>query len=133
MSSKPESRFITSVHRHLSPQIYREKMYNPLRGGTWDCWYSGKQDMWIEYKWIERIPVRDTTLVVPELSELQKLWGRGRYKEGRRLAVIVGCPEGGVTFHNLDWEEPISAAVFRANLVANKDLAAWIVSIVGVP
>lgn len=134
MSSKPENQFISSVHKHMPPIVpgvagkpYREKMYNPLRGGTWDVWYSGAQcDLWIEYKFIV-LPKRDTTMITPELSPLQVLWGRSRALEGRNLAVIVGCKEGGVIMTAGEWEHEISTAAFRERLMSRQLLAGYIV------
>ena len=136
MSSKPENTFIASVHRHLPPLVageagrpYREKMYNPLRGGTWDVFYSGNlADLWVEYKFIV-IPVRDTTLILPDLSPLQIAWGKERWLEGRNLRVIVGCKEGGVIFADRTWEHPITAEAFRAALLDRKTLSERIVDL----
>ena len=54
MSQGPENAFIASIHRHLpSPEtLYRMKNHNEYNGGIADCWYSGKRDLWIEYKFI---------------------------------------------------------------------------------
>lgn len=121
--SGPENRFIAAVHRRLSPTVYREKMNNPYRGGTFDVWYSGKLgDMWIEYKWVPRLP---KARLVPELSELQKKWGRGRYKEGRRLRVVVGSPTGAVVFNTPDqWEEGIESS--KWTLLSKEEIAIYI-------
>lgn len=140
MASKPENTFIAGVHRHLPPNpqpginepaLYKEKMYNPLRGGTWDVWYSGQRDLWIEYKWIDRIPTKDTTMVVADLSALQKLWGEQRQVEGRDLAIIVGCPEGGVPLTDLKWFDPMPAGAFRKAVLSRKEIAAWILTLTG--
>lgn len=123
---KPENRFIASVHNRVPDSVYHEKMHNPYRGGTFDVWYSGsKADLWIEYKWIERIPRKG--LVIPNLSALQKDWGRKRYDEGRHVVVVVGCPEGGVKLTNPRlWEEGVSVEEFRKALLTKPKLAAWI-------
>jgi hypothetical protein len=87
MARKPENTFIASVHKHLQC-TYFEKMNNPYRSGTPDVWYSGdKSDLWAEYKFIQSIPVKvDVRL---DLSELQKLWLRRRYEEGRTSQSFV--------------------------------------------
>ena len=42
MSTKPENTFIGSVHKKFGgKKPYIEKMYNPLRSGTPDVYYSG--------------------------------------------------------------------------------------------
>lgn len=125
MSRKPENTFIASIHRRLPPGLHAEKMANPYRGGTADVWYSGKRaDLWIEYKFIERIPTN--ALVKPDLSELQKLWLGGRHKEGRNVAVVVGCKEGGIILRDLDWEGMITPSDFRRFLVSRDTIANWI-------
>lgn len=104
MSAGPENRFIRGVHRLMGSSPHKEKMANPYRGGTFDVWYSGPQaDLWIEYKWVAQLPKRGK--LVPALSELQKEWGRGRFKEGRAVIVVVGSPSGGVWFPTPEqWE-----------------------------
>ena len=102
MAAKPETTFYTGVHKHLT-DLYFEKMANPYRGGTFDCWYSGRRDLWVEYKFIE-LPKRNTTtidLCTPRgknmgspLSALQQQWGADRHREGRNIWVIVGISVG---------------------------------------
>lgn len=102
MAAKPETTFYTGVHKHLT-DLYFEKMANPYRGGTFDCWYSGRRDLWVEYKFIE-LPKRDTTVIdlcTPRgkamgspLSALQQQWGADRWAEGRNVWVIVGVGLG---------------------------------------
>lgn len=132
MSSKPENNFIAAVHRKFDEarKPYFEKMHNPYRGGTWDVWYSGlkhgrkaSRDLWIEYKFIPKIPTRETTLILPELSQLQLLWGAERYNEGRNVWVIVGTPEGGVVYTDTAWEEALPPSVFRSMLRSKAELA----------
>ena len=63
MSAKPENTFIGSVHKKFGvKKPYFEKMYNPLRSGTPDVYYSGDAgQLWIEYKFIPRIPRSETS------------------------------------------------------------------------
>lgn len=127
--AKPETTFTASVHRHLPPlsQLWREKMANPYRGGTADCWYSAAADMWVEWKFL-LLPKRDTTVVdlVTKgdiISPLQRSWLRDRSDEGRNVWVIVGCKEGGVPFHSRLWEVPLTTAEFRDRLRTRQQLA----------
>jgi hypothetical protein len=129
VSSKPETTFIKSVNRHIA-DVYAEKMNNPFRSGTADVWYSGgKGDLWLEYKFVPAAPKRADLLA--DLSERQKLWLAGRLQEGRNVAVIVGCPSGGVLMLDRTWEVPITAEKFNAELQSREALAAWIRSITG--
>ena len=65
MSSKPETTFITSIHKKLpEPPPYHEKNNNPFNSGTPDVFYSGNEgDLWVEYKFMKELPKRPTTLV----------------------------------------------------------------------
>lgn len=125
MSSKPETTFYTSVHKHLPTELYRMKTHNPFVGGVPDVWYSGPRgDMWVEYKFIV-LPKRDDTLIKIGLSELQKDWITGRNEEGRCCRIIIGCKEGGVMLE--DWAKDISTRTFKSLLVSRKKLAESII------
>lgn len=131
MSSKPENQFIHGVHGQFRTKPYAEKMHNPYRGGTWDVWYSGhKGDYWIEYKWRPHVPKRG--ILYPDLSELQKDWGLSRVREGRRLAVVVGTPAGGILLTNPQhWLGGIHVTVALGYLMTKTVLADWISEQVG--
>jgi len=126
MSKKAENQFISGVHKHLNPVVYRMKNNNPYTGGIPDCWYSGKKDdLWIEYKFIV-VPKRPDTEIIPDCSKLQLEWLHDRYNEGRNMEVIVGCAEGGVIFLGLDWELPILTENFKERIRTRKQLAEYI-------
>lgn len=133
---------MASVNKHLPPrsELHREKMANPYRGGTFDHWYDGKRDLWIEWKFID-LPKRPGTmidLVTPRgkkqespLSALQQQWGRDRHSNGRQVWVVVGCKEGGVIFTapcgERGWETPLTAEAFGKRLISRKQIAESIV------
>lgn len=126
MSTKPETTFYTSVHKHLPAEVYHMKTHNPFIGGVPDVWYSGPTgDLWVEYKFIV-LPKRGTTVIRPDLSGLQSDWLRERYNEGRNVAVIIGCKEGGVLATNLWWEKEMTTSWFKMQLMSRKLLANWI-------
>lgn len=98
------------------------KNHNEYNGGIADCWYDGpRADLWIEYKFIE-IPKRDGTLIDlvggkdPTLSDLQQKWLADRAANRRRVAVIVGCKEGGVWYMPFEWRIACTARDFRGFL-----------------
>lgn len=131
MSSKPETTFIRGVHKYLPPQLHFEKMNNPYRSGTADCWYSGVQgDLWVEYKFLPKLAVRVDNKI--DLSELQYLWLEGRHREGRNVAVIVGCPDGGIVLRS-PFPREITTPKFQSLLMSRKQLAEWILSQTGEP
>jgi len=133
MAIKPENQFRTSVHKHLPVELHHEKMNNPYGSGTADDWYSGnKADIWIEYKFLPRIPQRgDIWLCNPNvkqsmLSRLQQKWLHDRHVEGRNVYVLVGCSSGGVIMRSLEWEQPIAGHEFVERIASRKELAGWI-------
>lgn len=128
-TTKPENRFIESVHRHL-PKTYAEKMNNPWRAGTADVWYSGDRgDLWIEYKFIERIP--RSAEILPDLTPRQKRWLNNRFDEGRNVAVVLGTPTGGVIYRNKEWMRPLDHVTLAGLIVPRDEIARWIFSQVG--
>ena len=128
-TTKPENRFIGGVHRHL-PRTYAEKMNNPWRAGTADVWYSGDRgDLWIEYKFIERIP--RSAEILPDLTPRQKRWLNNRFDEGRNVAVVLGTPTGGVIYRNKEWMRPLDHVTLAGLIVPRDEIARWIFSQVG--
>lgn len=128
MARQPETVFYTSVHKHLPPKpvLHREKMNNPYSSGTPDFWFSGKQDLWVEYKWLPRDPQRGVVVPTKLLNALQAEWLRNRHAEGRTVAVIIGCPSGGVALPGVSWDKELPAKVFMSLVLSRRDLADWI-------
>jgi hypothetical protein len=126
---KPENQFIQSIHRKLR-NTYFEKNNNPYRSGTADVWYSGNRgDLWVEYKYIERIP--RSSAILPDLTPRQRRWLNNRHDEGRNIAVILGTPDGGVIYRNKDWIKPLSDEQMIQNLVTRTEISRWIYEQVG--
>jgi hypothetical protein len=120
MATKPENVFINSIKRNLPSSVYSMKNNNPFTAGIADVWYSSVGgDMWVEYKWLHKRP---TNSFVPALTPLQVKWLRDRHTEGRRVYVVVGCPDGAVVLKNLEWE---SACTFDV-IYSRKEVASWI-------
>lgn len=94
-----ESEFTRKVNALLKKThgVYCEKMFNPMRGGTPDCWYSlkGHPDIWVEFKYLKSSPVRGRDV---GCSELQKRWLLDRHEEGRNVFVLVATPEGAAMY-----------------------------------
>lgn len=129
MANKPETTYIKGVHKHLT-QSYYEKTNNPFRSGTPDVWYSGNLgELWVEYKFIERIP--KNAKILPEVSPRQAQWLSNRYVEGRNIAVVLGSPEGGVVYHGTGWLDSITPEEFRERMISKEAVAQWIYGQVG--
>ncbi len=129
MSSKPETTFIRSVHRFI-PKVYAEKMNNPWRRGTADVWYSGVVgDLWVEYKYVERIP--NSKEILPDVTSQQAKWLGNRFDEGRNVAVVLGTPTGGVIYRDREWLKPLDPQIFTSCIVERRKIAQWILAQVG--
>ena len=108
MAVKPEGRFIDKVHRHLPKSVYRQGMGLTATNGTPDMYYEGDRSiLWVEYKWINKMPEsidlrhRKTS---PKLSKLQQRWLRRATANHVRTAVILGSPEGAVIMLDDYWD-----------------------------
>jgi hypothetical protein len=133
MSLKPESRFILRVHKILKARgTYFEKNHNMYRSGQPDVLYSGKKGcLWVEYKYLAKLPARDTTVIKPDLTAQQARWIANRSKEGRNVWVILGCPEGGVFLNHEQRTFGLSLAQYKNQLVPVKSIAEAIYAAVG--
>ena len=121
MSVKPENAYIKRVHDRLDAAVHREKTHNRFRRGMPDVYYEGTQAcLWVEYKWH---PTRPHTLNVAKMcSPLQQRWLRRAANNGRPVAVILGCPFGGVILPQLEWENPLNTPT----LLSLPEIAKWI-------
>lgn len=145
MSKKPENQFIDRVHNRLPIKkrkastrarekfpvrlhVHAEKMNNPMRSGTPDCWYSGPGgSLWVEYKYLATMPVRREVKPKELLSPLQLDWINERFKEGQRVAVAIGCPDGVVVLKDDWWNaDSLSSEQFKKLLSPIQDFADWI-------
>lgn len=125
---KPESRLIKSVHDLVHPDVYREKFHNTYRGGTPDCYYLGfEADAWIEWKWVPRLSKK---IIVPDLSQLQKVWLVRAHDRGAQVFAVVGSPDGCVVFSSpAEWQR--GRARDEAQVLSKHDIARWIEELCG--
>jgi hypothetical protein len=127
----PENTFIASIHRHLPAGLYRMKNHNQYNGGIADVWYSGRRDLWVEYKFI-KVPARDDTVIDlihrtaktdSAISALQQQWLKSRHAEGRHVGVIVGSKDGGVWYPGISWNTTYPAKDFRAQTLSRSEIS----------
>lgn len=125
--SKAETNFYNRVHKHISPNLYHMKNNNPYLGGIPDVWYSGKGgDAWVEYKYLDKLPVRGTTKININLSALQTQWLNDRRAEGRSVFVVVGVAGGGVIMRNGEWNEEWTCERFKLQVLSTTAVASAI-------
>lgn len=126
-----EHHYIRSIHDRLKrakPELYIWKINDPYQGGVADAYYSGAQDLWVEFKFVKALPKRDGTAVDIGLSQLQKNWLTSRHREGREVAVVVGSPDGSLILPGISWDRVISAADFLSSRVDKNDVVAYILT-----
>jgi len=130
MSIKPESQFISSINKHIPrTEVYRMKNHNSYTAGIPDVWYSAKNDLWVEYKYLPISKPRNP--VFPDLSPQQQRWIIDRQEEGRNIWVIVGYKLGGVILkHHSEFAGGLSPAIFKERTLSIKQIAAEILNFV---
>lgn len=115
-----EHGFIRSVHKKLPQAVHAWKINARFANGVPDTWYSGGGgDLWVEYKYLKKTPVRRFT---PGLSALQRKWLRDRLEEGRRVAVIVGTPAGACVLTDGGWEGSVAVTEW----LSKQEVVEWI-------
>lgn len=129
MTAKAETTFIQALHKVLPEHVYREKMNNPYRGGTPDCYYEHRRNLWVEYKFVI-LPKRDDTFIACFTSELQRDWLRRCFDNGLNPFVITGCKvpgrkqSMGVVYSTpSEWETGLPCGEFKDCLVSLDSLA----------
>ena len=124
-----EHGYIRSIHKKLPPDLYHWKINDTFQGGVADAFYRGnKRILFVEYKFIKTLPVRETTLIVPDCSVLQIKWLKDSYNDGVPTVVIVGSPHGGVLFLHRAWEKGVCKQTFLGHTLPAAAIAAAIYS-----
>jgi len=123
MARKPEATFRLGVEKYLPTEVYVEGTTTPFSSGTPDRYYeSNRGGFWVEYKYIAKVP----RLYTPGLTELQRQWLNRARKNHVRVAVIVGCPDGGVFMEDGLWNYTMDKETFENRIQPRRDLASEI-------
>lgn len=131
MAAKPETNFSNALRDALPEGIYSMKNNNEYVSGIPDLWFSGRKgDLWVEMKFIQKLPKTVPIRPYDLLSKMQEKWLRDRYEEGRNVAVIIGCKRGsrleGIILRDLAWERDIPTQDFDALIVSKSELVSFI-------
>lgn len=123
-----EHSFIRSIHSKLPTDVYAWKINDNYQGGVADAYYSmrGGNDLWVEYKYLPKLPKRPTTLIQYGLSALQLQWLRERLADGRRVMVIVGSPQGHLVMENGAWESAVPCSGFISQAIDTRGVVTYI-------
>ena len=124
MAAKPETTFTRRLTSKLPKSIYVMKNHNQYVGGVPDLWLSGNLgDLWLEMKYVDPLPVNVPIRPLKLLSTLQDDWLKARHKEGRNVAVVIGCKTGGVVLRHTEWDQEIPVQQFKSLIKSLPDLA----------
>lgn len=131
MAAKPETNFSNALRDALPEGIYSMKNNNEYVSGIPDLWFSGRKgDLWVEMKFIQKLPKTVPIRPYDLLSKMQEKWLRDRYEEGRNVAVIIGCKRStrleGIVLRDLAWERDICPQDFEALIVSKSELVSFI-------
>ena len=122
-----EHGFIKSVHSYLPPTVYKWKIRDTYTGGIPDVFYAGPQCMmFIEYKYVKKLPVRSKTNIKCSISALQQTWLQRMYNQEHKVAVVLGVDREAMILVNEKWCTPITVATFTQNCMPFKQVAKWI-------
>ena len=102
-----EADYNREVNKRLDRTLVRSwKIIDDYQGGVPDNYYHRKvphpnglvvPPLFIEYKFVKELPKRDSTLIVPDLSSLQRNWLEELYVTHMRPKVIIGTRIDGKT------------------------------------
>lgn len=100
-----EHGFVRKVHQALKEERSLTRIWkinDNFQGGVPDAFYCAASQLWVEYKYISCIPKRATTVVTPDVSELQYEWLEDLQKSGLDAWVVLGHPKGVLVVSDLD-------------------------------
>lgn len=130
-----ESDYTQAVHKKLPPNVKAWKIRDDYQGGVADAFYRRRDGekgtpLWVEYKYLKNLPKRDTTLIVADLSELQKGWLTEADEAGEQVRVVIGYESKGVILSLQEAIAGIKKADFVPRLEAHKEVAMALTRIV---
>lgn len=125
-----EHSFIRSVHRYLPLELFKWKIHDTFAGGVPDTFYAGPSSiLFVEYKYVKKLPKRDSSTLKTSLSPQQIQWLNRMTDFNQRAAVVIGCEETAVILENKEWENPLSKLEYLKRAVPRKAVAEWIASV----
>ena len=65
------------------------------------------------------------------LSDLQQIWLRRRYAEGRSVGVLIGSSDGHLYFHGLSWQDSVTRGTFQTRAKKTGEIAEELIEVVG--
>jgi len=120
-----EHGYIRSIHRLLPTELFKWKIHDNYAGGVPDCLYAGPAgQLWVEYKWVAKLPAMPETIIKPKLSAQQLAWLIKMSGLSFPCAVIIGTPMGGLLLNNTaEWTRGITTREAQKRLQRAADIA----------
>jgi len=85
--------------------------------------------LWVEYKYIKQLPIRDKTNLKTSLNLLQIEWLNNLYDYNHKACLIIGIENTAIILEDKMWLENISKQFYVENCIPRKEVAQWIESI----
>lgn len=125
-----EHSFIKSVHRYLPLDLFKWKIHDTFAGGVPDSFYAGPAGiLFVEYKYVKKLPKRDSSILKTSLSPQQIQWLNRMTDFNQRAAVVIGCEDTAIILENKIWESPLTKLYYVQRAVPRKAVAEWIASV----
>lgn len=81
------------MHKHLPKEVYRWKINDPYHGGVPDAFYSGQANScFIEYKYTESLPKKESSYIKLNLSEQQRNWLKLQQNNNLFVYAVFASP-----------------------------------------
>lgn len=118
-----EHSFIRAVHGYLPSELFRWKIHDTYAGGVPDSFYVGPANaLFVEYKYIKKLPARATTKLHTTLSKQQIMWLEKMRSFNFPAWLIIGAEDRCVIVED-NYRSPILKADFDIHAVKFKDAA----------
>ena len=126
-----EHGFVKSVHKKLPTDLYKWKIHDSYTNGVPDAMYAGnKSILFVEYKYVPKLPSKASTPVKVSLSGLQTQWLNNFYDLGHNVAVIVGTENRqAVVLQHKTWSSPLPKETFEKNCVPFQEITTFILEV----
>lgn len=123
-----EHSYIKAVHRLLPPDLLKWKIHDSFVGGVPDAMYAGPSNiLFVEYKYVPKLPKRDSTKIRTTLSAQQVLWLNKMNDFNKKVAVVIGgADDTNVILTDKRWETSLTKAEYIKRAISRKDVAAYI-------
>jgi len=116
-----EKEFITKVHKKLPKEIYRWKINDAYHGGVADTFYSGPKDhCFVEYKYKDTLPIKDSSFIKIDLSVQQRIWLKLQANHNIHTYVVLGSRDQVYVTQDFD-KEKITVKEFNQQAVPFTD------------